>query len=83
MVIEDDVTQRQLAEFLNKLNEKELLEYKFIRGTFVKPTIAYDNTSFEDATIIQDEKKGDNLAQRIFAKYTRKGSLFENIENTV
>lgn len=85
MVIKDDVTRAQLGEFIQKLPESDLPQYKFIRGNFISPTITYDAKSF-DEVIVHDEvkePKDNNVAQRIFAKYTQQGSIFENNQGAV
>lgn len=84
-VIKDDVTRAQLGEFIQKLPESDLPQYKFIRGNFISPTITYDAKSF-DEVIVHDEvkePKDNNVAQRIFAKYTQQGSIFENNQGAV
>lgn len=83
MVIKEDVSKQQLIEFIQKINESDLPQYKFIKGNFVKPTITYKVEQFKEKIVVDDvevESGKETLAQKIYRKYSQ-GSVFGEQDN--
>ena len=84
VVIKDDVSKSELIDTIAKIPSPDLVQYKFIKGTFIKPTINYKSESLSKDTIIVDdvdeEPKDKNLARKIFEKYSQ-GNLFSEQNN--
>ena len=57
IVVKDDVTRAQLGEFIQKVPESDLAQYKFVRGNFISPTITYDAKSFDEVVIKNEVKE--------------------------
>ena len=81
IVVKENVTKQELVQFIQRTSARDIGQYRFIKGEFIKPEITYSAESIEEEV---EEVKNGNIAQRIFAKYTQ-GSLFDekNCKGTI